>query len=309
MLQLRLCILFSYRFDWFTAMDLIRNFEQAKNLKFDEEKYKTATSIDQVPFVCVIFRIVFSCLFSFCFAQLDTERRIEKCFDRFEQIRYLDNKKTLPTIHRIQHIKYLEASLRSLSSNYECLDSSRPWMVYWILNAAHLLNFRFPDDLLTRVIAFLIKCRSSSGGFAGGPGQIAHLATTYAACNALCIIGTPSAYDAIDKPSLLQFLNAVRDDETGAFRMHVDGEIDVRGAYCAVAVAKLVNITHAIEEKLFRGTVDWIVSCQTYEGGMGGVPYQEAHGGYTFCGIAALALLGSTGKCDLNSLMVSQCRF
>lgn len=30
------------------AMDSIRNFEEAKKLKFDEEKYKTATSIDQV---------------------------------------------------------------------------------------------------------------------------------------------------------------------------------------------------------------------------------------------------------------------
>lgn len=30
------------------AMDLIRNFEEAKKLKFNEEKYKTATSIDQV---------------------------------------------------------------------------------------------------------------------------------------------------------------------------------------------------------------------------------------------------------------------
>lgn len=241
--------------------------------------------------------------------QLDTERRIEKCFDRFEQIRYLDNKKTLPSIHRIQHIKYLETSLRSLTSTYECLDSSRPWMVYWILNAAHLLNFRFPDDLLSRIVAFLIKCRSPNGGFGGGPGQIPHLATTYAAVNALCIIGTKSAYNAIDKTSLLRFLYAVRDDESGAFRMHVDGEIDVRGAYCAVAVAKLVNITHEVEEKLFRSTVDWIVLCQTYEGGMGGVPYQEAHGGYTFCGIAALALLGSTGKCNLNALMVNELCF
>lgn len=129
------------------------------------------------------------------------------------------------------------------------------------------------------------------------------------AVNALCIIGTTSAYNAIDKTSLLRFLYAVRDDESGAFRMHVDGEIDVRGAYCAVAVAKLVNITHEVEEKLFRSTVDWIVLCQTYEGGMGGVPYQEAHGGYTFCGIAALALLGSTGKCNLNALMVNELCF
>lgn len=195
--------------------------------------------------------------------------------------------------------------LRSLSTNYECLDSSRPWLIYWILNAAHLLNSRFPDDLLSRVVNFLVKCRSKDGGFGGGPGQVPHLATTYGAVNALCIIGTSDAYDAINKTTLLNFLYRVRDDKIGAFRMDTDGEIDVRGAYCAVSVAKLVNISAEEEAKLFNGTVDWIASCQTYEGGMGGVPDKEAHGGYTFCGIAALALLGSTGKCNLDALLVS----
>uniref|UniRef100_A0A183EZ76 Protein farnesyltransferase subunit beta n=1 Tax=Gongylonema pulchrum TaxID=637853 RepID=A0A183EZ76_9BILA len=33
-------------------------------------------------------------------------------------------------------------------------------------------------------------------------------------------------------------------------------------------------------------------SCQTYEGGFGGVRCCEAHGGYTFCGVAALMILG-----------------
>lgn len=39
---------------------------------------------------------------------------------------------------------------------------------------------------------------------------------------------------------------------------------------------------------------------------MGGVPDKEAHGGYTFCGISALALLGSTGNCNLDSLLVCE---
>lgn len=245
----------------------------------------------------------------FFILQSQTERRVEKCFDRFEQLRYLENKEALPNIHRLQHIKFLETKLRTLTTYYECLDSSRPWLIYWILNAAHLLNFRFPDELLSRVIKFLIKCRSKDGGFGGGPGQIAHLATTYGAVNALCIIGTQAAYDAINKPMLLKFLYRVREDEIGAFRMENDGEIDVRGAYCAVSVAKLVNISAEEEAKLFKGTVDWIVSCQTYEGGMGGVPDKEAHGGYTFCGIAALALLGSTGKCNLDALLVCIYKF
>jgi protein farnesyltransferase subunit beta len=32
------------------------------------------------------------------------------------------------------------------------------------------------------------------------------------------------------------------------------------------------------------------VSCQTWEGGFGGEPYSEAHGGYTFCAVAAIQI-------------------
>lgn len=41
---------------------------------------------------------------------------------------------------------------------------------------------------------------------------------------------------------------------------------------------------------------------QTYEGGLGGEPYNEAHGGYTFCGVAALALVGRLDAIDLPAL-------
>lgn len=107
--------------------------------------------------------------------------------------------KNLPVIHRQEHIFYLESSLRSLSTTYECLDSSRPWLVYWILNSAYLLGHVFDDDLLDNTVSFLIKCRSSAGGFGGGPGQQPHAAPTYAAVNSLCIIGTERAYEAIDR--------------------------------------------------------------------------------------------------------------
>jgi protein farnesyltransferase subunit beta len=49
---------------------------------------------------------------------------------------------------------------------------------------------------------------------------------------------------------------------------------------------------------MFEGTPEWIVSCQSYEGGFGGCPGMEAHGGYSFCGLAALTLLGHTKLCD-----------
>lgn len=105
----------------------------------------------------------------------------------------------MPSIYRKEHIRYIEASLCNLSSSYECLDSSRPWLVYWILNAAHILNHKINDEIQNNVIDFLIKCRSPEGGFSGGPGQSPHLAPTYAAVNSLCIIGTERAFNAIDR--------------------------------------------------------------------------------------------------------------
>jgi protein farnesyltransferase subunit beta len=83
--------------------------------------------------------------------------------------------------------------------------------------------------------------------------------------------------------------------------MHTDGEIDVRGAYCAIVVGRLSGLSPS--NKIFEGTADWIASCQTYEGGFGGAPYLEAHGGYSFCAAAALALLGNSSTVNLKSLL------
>lgn len=159
------------------------------------------------------------------------------------------------------------------------------------------------DALLDNVVNFLIQCRSPDGGFGGGPGQYPHLAPTFAAVNSLCIIGTERALHAICRKTMQKFLLSVR-EENGAFRLHVDGETDIRGVYCAVAVARLCHYSEEDMATMFAGTVKWISSCQTYEGGIGGAPDLEAHGGYTFCGIAALALLGSTGTCNLKALLV-----
>lgn len=42
---------------------------------------------------------------------------------------------------------------------------------------------------------------------------------------------------------------------------------------------------------LIAGVAEYISACQTYEGGFGGEPGNEAHGGYTFCSIATLLIL------------------
>lgn len=49
------------------------------------------------------------------------------------------------------------------------------------------------------IMKFFIRCQCPDGGFGGGPGQKAHLATTYAAVNTLCIIGTEKAFNVINR--------------------------------------------------------------------------------------------------------------
>ncbi|KAI6170688.1 Protein farnesyltransferase subunit beta [Aphelenchoides bicaudatus] len=56
-------------------------------------------------------------------------------------------------------------------------------------------------------------------------------------------------------------------------------------------------------EKLFENSVSWIMRCRSYEGGFGGEPNCEAHGGYTLCGVAALSLLGQRNQLDDEALL------
>uniref|UniRef100_A0A8C4HJ16 Protein farnesyltransferase subunit beta n=1 Tax=Dicentrarchus labrax TaxID=13489 RepID=A0A8C4HJ16_DICLA len=203
------------------------------------------------------------------------------------------------TLLREQHYQYLKKGLRHLSDAYECLDASRPWLCFWILHSLELLEEPIPTAVASDVCQFLARCQSPTGGFAGGPGQHAHLAPTYAAVNALCIIGTEEAYNVINREKLLDFLWSVKQPD-GSFVMHVGGEVDVRSAYCAASVASLTNI---LTPKLFEDTTNWILSCQNWEGGLSGVPGLEAHGGYTFCGTAALVILGKEHMLDLKALL------
>jgi protein farnesyltransferase subunit beta len=74
-----------------------------------------------------------------------------------------------------------------------------------------------------------------------------------------------------------------------------------------MSVATLLNIR---TDELVKGTAEWLVSCQTFEGGIAGSPTSaEAHGGYAFCILAALCILHPPTELpnhlDLDNLTVS----
>ena len=230
-----------------------------------------------------------------------------------------------------------------LPSGFVSLNASRPWILYWCLHSHDLLSTKssIPESDRQRMLTLVKNCWSeielelsrddvqgdaflqsqvksnsnsilTAGGFGGGPGQLAHAATTYAAVLALCILATlddtksTSQRQALEflihiRPKLYPWMLALQDTDTGAYRMHDGGEIDVRASYCVLCVAKLLQLP--LHQLASPKVVNFIASCQTYEGGLGGVPFAEAHGGYTFCGVAALALVDQLDQLNTDTLL------
>ena len=115
----------------------------------------------------------------------------------------------------------------------------------------------------------LALCQNEDGGFGGGPGQISHLATSYAAMNAIAIMGADGfseAYSIVNKEAMKSFLLRVKSD-TGFFQMHINGEEDTRAAYCACSIAAMLKLD--IESDLFNNTINYLISCQNWDGCFG----------------------------------------
>jgi len=212
---------------------------------------------------------------------------------------FVDNADVIGKSHlaREKHIAYCLKGLESLSSSYEGLDSSRPWLVFWTCHALSLLDYHFDTSQKNKITSFLALCQNAStGGFGGGPKQASHLATTYAALSALAIMGTDGyeeAYRVVDRDGMKRFLLSVKLD-TGCFAMHVGGEGDTRAVYCACIIGAYLKFDFASD--LYVDTVDYLTSCQSWDGGFGPNPGAESHGGYTFTSLASLTLLNKMGS-------------
>lgn len=231
-------------------------------------------------------------------------------------------------LERQAHVNFLTKLLEPLPGNFTAFDTNRSWLLYWILHSFDLLSVSLDPKGRARAIASLLSFQNTAtGGFGGGPDQIAHLMATYAAVSALAIIGGPGpaptaedvadgksvevgrgGWDAIDRRRLYSWILSLKQPD-GSFLVHTNGEVDVRASYCVVCITTLLGIS---TPELFGGMAHFITSCQTYEGGIAAAsqptyrhdisegssislvtddvprpPLGEAHGGYTFCAAAS----------------------
>ncbi|MCJ1408903.1 hypothetical protein MMC19_002980 [Ptychographa xylographoides] len=206
----------------------------------------------------------------------------------------------LPYLERQIHIEFLLASLEKLPSGFVPYDASRPWIVYWALTGLSLLG-KDISPYQERVVQTFTPSQNASGGFGGGHGQTSHCLASYAAVLSLSMVGGQEALNMIDRRALWRWLGQLK-QSCGGFAVTVGGEIDVRGAYCAMVMIALLCLPLDLPQDAparqqgLTSFVDelpqWLSRCQTYEGGISGAPGTEAHGAYAFCALACLSIIG-----------------
>lgn len=136
------------------------------------------------------------------------------------------NNHGLPRIDRKRHIAFLHKQLGKLPAPFVGADASRPWFLYWCLNALRLLG----EDVSSyreSLVATARSMQNDTGGFGGGNGQLSHLATTYAIVLSLALVGGDDVYEVVDRRSLWKWLCTLK-QPTGGFQMATGGEVDVR---------------------------------------------------------------------------------
>ncbi|KAF2215507.1 hypothetical protein CERZMDRAFT_65782 [Cercospora zeae-maydis SCOH1-5] len=206
------------------------------------------------------------------------------------------NSHGIPQLNRIKHAHFLRDWLSELPAPYVAMDASRPWVFYWVMAG---LSFMGNDvtNYKHRLMETVTPLQNRSGGFGGGHGQLSHCAATYATLLALAAVG---GLEVVDRKAMWHFLGQVKQSD-GGFRMALDAEEDIRGAYCAMTAITLLNLPLELPPdaparkagltSFLDNLGDWIGRCQTYEGGIAGAPTNEAHGAYAFCALACLSIL------------------
>ncbi|KAF5369835.1 hypothetical protein D9758_001130 [Tetrapyrgos nigripes] len=241
----------------------------------------------------------------------------------------------LPQLNKNSHLQFVARNLiQGFPARYVSQDASQPWLLFWTLQALSMLQVVLDPNNRQRAIDTLLSFQHPNGGFGGGPGQMPHLLPTYASVCALAIIGKPGekgGWDGIDRQKMYDFFKSLKQPD-GSFTVSRHGEVDVRGIYCLLCVATLLNI---ITPELVEGTPEFLASCQTYEGGFASAsfpyfvpvssepssdpkllssprpPLGEAHGGYTFCAAASWILLKpfiarSSPKPSINARLLTR---
>lgn len=209
-----------------------------------------------------------------------------------------------------RHIRYLEMNYHLLPSPYEGQEIIRLTLAYFTISGLHILN---AIDRVDReaVINWVLSLQAhpkneaelNNGQFYGFHGSRSsqfksldngvsvpnnsHLASTYCALAILKTVGYD--FSLIDFSSILKSMKNLQQPDGSFMPIHTGAETDLRFVYCAAVISSLLDDWSGMDKEKAK---NYILSCQSYDGGFGLIPGQESHGGATYCAVASLRLMG-----------------
>ncbi len=194
--------------------------------------------------------------------------------------------------------------------------------VYWAITAEHLMGRDLvgkelgSKDKEEELMQWIMGCYdASSGGFSGNTGHDAHLLYTLSAVQ---ILAMQDQLHRLDKERVLGYVSSLQQPD-GSFAGDQWGEIDTRFSYCALSVFAILgelDTTAAAATATTTTTtaaaatgaidvskaVDFVASCQNFDGGFGAVPGAESHAGQIFCCVGALSIAHALDRVDRDLL-------
>ncbi|XP_050321538.1 geranylgeranyl transferase type-1 subunit beta [Bactrocera neohumeralis] len=223
-----------------------------------------------------------------------------------------------------KHAKFFVRFLNLLPARLASHDSTRGTIAFFavcgldVLNSLPLLTKEMQKDVIEWIYGGLVTSnpekQQNCSGFQGSRCvniisddeqlqanarnyQWGHLAMTYTGIGILATLGDDLS--RIDRKSIVDGVAAVQRPD-GSFSACVDGsENDMRFVFCAAAICHMLDYWGDVDkEKMF----EFITSCIRYDNGFSQYLEGEAHGGTTFCALAALELSGQLHRLDVTTI-------
>ena len=221
-----------------------------------------------------------------------------------------------------RHAKYFQRTLAVLPSSLASYDTQRITLLFFGVSGLDVLDgLESIANTKTHIVDWLYSCLVSSQedekiSWSGWRGSTTiklansslpsheydqgHIAMTYTALATLIILGDDLS--RVNRKSVVAGVRALQLTD-GSYRAALGGgENDMRFLYCAACVCTILNDWAGMDQD---AAVDYVLASFSYEGGVGQGPGLEAHGGSTFCAVAALSLMGrleEVGEARLESL-------
>ena len=220
------------------------------------------------------------------------------------------------TLTHGRHAKFFQRTLAVLPSSLSSFDTQRVTIAYFAISGLDLLDrLDLVEEQKTSMVSWLYSCLISPTpgqehnlgqevlskcGFRGSPAlklssnplpshpyDHGHIAMTYTALASLLVLGDDLS--RLDRSAVIAGVRALQLPD-GSYKAALEGgENDMRFLYCAAAICSMLGDWGGMDTE---AAVSYVVSSIGYEGGIGQGPGLEAHGGSTYCGVAALALMG-----------------